>query len=246
MDLRTHRREPVAGGPPQQLVVLLHGLGADGRDLIGLAPELAEGLPHALFLAPDAPFPCDMAPHGRQWFSLQDWSYASMLAGLQAAHPILNAFLDNALRQAGLDNSKLALVGFSQGTMMSLYTGTRRTQPIAGIVGYSGALIWEESPAGLQKTPVHLIHGDVDSVVPVAAHALATPSFTWRRLYRQRRGDQGAGPWHRRGRYSGWKGVFGKRVLYIVLILFHALGEQLHKSAECAIMFLWIRREFLN
>lgn len=175
MDLRTYRYGPAAGGAPKQLVILLHGLGADGRDLIGLAPELAHGLPDALFLSPDAPYPCDMAPHGRQWFSLQNWSVESMLAGIQTVNPILDDFIDRALAEAGLDDSRLALVGFSQGAMMSLYTGPRRVRPIAGILAYSGALVWEAELAdlALNRVPVHLVHGGADTVVPAAARAMA-------------------------------------------------------------------------
>ena len=120
---------PSAGGPPRQLVVLLHGVGADGHDLIGLAPMLAGRLPHALFVAPDGPEPCDMAPYGRQWFSLQDRRPTVMLAGVRRTAPLLDAYLDELLRQHDLDESRMALVGFSQGTMMSLFVGPRRARP---------------------------------------------------------------------------------------------------------------------
>src|SRR5690348_14895693 len=96
-------RKPASGGAPRQLVVLLHGLGADGNDLIGLAPYWAPLLPEAEFIAPDAPYPCDMAPFGRQWFTLQDRTPATILAGVRAAAPILDAFLDDALAARGLD-----------------------------------------------------------------------------------------------------------------------------------------------
>src|SRR5690242_18353856 len=137
-------RKPASGGAPRQLVILLHGLGADGNDLIGLAPYWAPLLPDAEFVAPDAPFPCDMAPFGRQWFSLQDRSPLAILAGVRAAAPILDVFIDEALKARNLDESRLALVGFSQGTMMSLYVGLRRAKALAGIVGFSGALLGPE------------------------------------------------------------------------------------------------------
>jgi phospholipase/carboxylesterase len=164
-------QKPASGGKPQQLVVLLHGLGADGNDLIGLAPYWASLLPEAEFLSPNAPFPCDMAPFGRQWFSLQDRSPDAILAGVRATAPILDAFLDDALAARGLDGTRLALVGFSQGTMMSLYVGLRRAAAPAAIVGYSGALIGAESLAGeiRAKPPVLLVHGDADEIVPVGA-----------------------------------------------------------------------------
>lgn len=121
-------RKPASGAAPRQLAILLHGLGADGNDLIGLAPYWAPLFPEAEFVAPDAPFPCDMAPFGRQWFSLQDRSPMSILAGVRAAAPILDAYIDDALKARNLDESRLALVGFSQGTMMSLYVGLRRAK----------------------------------------------------------------------------------------------------------------------
>jgi len=168
-------RKPASGGAPRQLVILLHGLGADGNDLIGLAPYWAPLLPEAEFVSPDAPFPCDMAPFGRQWFSLQDRSPATILAGVRAAAPILDAFIDDALAARNLDESRLALVGFSQGTMMSLYVGLRRNTALAGIVGFSGALIGAESlPQEIRtRPPVLLIHGDSDEIVPFQALSLA-------------------------------------------------------------------------
>src|SRR5262249_754836 len=132
---------PAAGGPPQKLVLLLHGLGADGNDLIGLAPHWARLLPNAVFLSPHAPFPCDMAPYGFQWFILPARDQAMVLAGVQAPWPILDAFIDQSLARFGLSDADMALVGFSQGTMMSLFTAPRRAQPCAGVVGYSGALV---------------------------------------------------------------------------------------------------------
>jgi len=172
--------KPASGGATRQLVVLLHGLGADGNDLIGLAPYWAPLLPDAEFISPDAPYPCDMAPYGRQWFSLQERTPATILAGVRAAAPILDGFLDAALAERGLDPSKLALVGFSQGTMMSLYVGLRRAQPLAGIVGYSGALVGAELlPHEIRsRPPVLLIHGDADQVVPPQAHPLAVQALT--------------------------------------------------------------------
>src|SRR5579871_1369604 len=140
MRLEGPGRAPQSGGKPQSVVVLLHGLGADGGDLIGLAPYWAPQLPTTEFLSPHAPYPCDMAPYGRQWFSLQDRSPNMIVAGVQAAAPILEAYLDDVLRERGLPPERLALVGFSQGTMMALHVGLRRPQRLAGIVGYSGAL----------------------------------------------------------------------------------------------------------
>jgi phospholipase/carboxylesterase len=135
------RVAPAAGGKPRSLVVLLHGLGADGNDLIGLAPHWQRALPHTAFVSPHAPFPCDMAPYGRQWFSFQDRDPPAILAGVMAAASILDAFLDEELARHALAADRLALVGFSQGTMMSLYVAPRRAARIAGVVGYSGRLV---------------------------------------------------------------------------------------------------------
>ncbi len=170
-DLSGPAHKPAGGGKPRRLVVLLHGLGADGNDLIGLAPYWAPLLPEAEFVAPDAPFPCDMAPVGRQWFSLQDRSPAAILAGVRAAAPMLDAFIDASLAARGLGDEALALVGFSQGTMMSLHVGLRRAKPCAGIVGYSGALIGADARGQeiRARPPVLLVHGDADEVVPPQA-----------------------------------------------------------------------------
>jgi phospholipase/carboxylesterase len=170
---------PAAGGRPSALVVMLHGLGADGSDLIALAPMLARTLPRALFVSPDAPFPCDMAPYGRQWFSLQDRAPAKLLEGMRLAQPIVDAFLDGTLGALGLDGSAVALLGFSQGAMTSLYTGLRRSVPPAAILAFSGALVGAVPPrsehAASGYPPVLLVHGEDDPVVPFASfrHARA-------------------------------------------------------------------------
>jgi len=168
-------RPPVAGGPPSRIVILLHGLGADGNDLIGLAPYWAPLLPTAEFLSPNAPFPCDMAPYGYQWFSAQDRSPAAVLAGVRAAAPFLDAFIEDALAKRGLADADLALVGFSQGTMMSLFVGLRRGRPVAGILGFSGRLLAPELLAEeLRSRPrTLLVHGTDDPLVPYESLAAA-------------------------------------------------------------------------
>ena len=167
--------EPLSGGPAKQLVVLLHGYGADGNDLIGLAPHFAQALPDAAFLSPHAPYPCELAPFGRQWFSLNDRAPARMYEGACAAAPILDRFLDLELGARNLADAQLALIGFSQGTMTALHAGLRRVAPCAGILGYSGALVGAESlGAELRvRPPVMLIHGDDDPVVDFNLHKLS-------------------------------------------------------------------------
>jgi phospholipase/carboxylesterase len=175
MALSGPSRPPVAGGKPRHLVILLHGLGADGNDLIGLQQYWGRLLPDTEFVSPNAPFPCDMAGYGYQWFSVQDRTPAAMLAGVRAAAPTLDAYIDEELQKRGLSDSDAALVGFSQGTMMSLYVGLRRERQLAGILGYSGRLIAADLLAGdvRSRPPVLLVHGTDDPVVPFESLALA-------------------------------------------------------------------------
>ena len=171
---------PADGGEIFQLVILCHGLGADGNDLIGLAPHFAQVLPNAKFLSPNAPFPCDMSPSGYQWFSLQERTEEAMLAGAQMAHPILDAFIDQQLETHNLSENKLALIGFSQGTMMSLFTAPRREQPVAGVVGYSGRLIGKDLSAREARChpPIVMINGDQDELVPAELQPIAVEALS--------------------------------------------------------------------
>lgn len=165
----TYKFGPASGGEPEKIVLMLHGVGSNGQDLIGLAPYLSQALPNVLFLSPDAPYRYDMAPFGHQWFSLREYTPAAMLAGIQESAPLLNHYIDDVLAEYGLKDSDLALLGFSQGTMMSLYTAPRRAKPIAGILGYSGALLGGEelNDPAIHKMPVCLIHGEDDEVLPI-------------------------------------------------------------------------------
>jgi len=175
MDLSGPSRAPVAGGRPRRLVILLHGLGADGDDLIGLQQYWGRLVPEAEFVAPNAPFPCDTVPFGYQWFSVRDRSPAAALAGVRAAATLLDAFIDAELEKRGLDESQTALVGFSQGTMMALFVGLRRERPLAGILGYSGRLIAPDLLPGelRSRPPVLLVHGTEDPLVPFDSMATA-------------------------------------------------------------------------
>jgi phospholipase/carboxylesterase len=171
---------PVAPGAPRQLVVICHGVGANGQDLIALAPMLAAALPHAVFAAPDGPEPYDMIPHGhptegRQWFSLKDWRPMAMEAGVRAAHDRLDRYLDDTLAELGIPATDYALAGFSQGAMMALFTGLRRRTAPRAILAYSGMLL---APAELRdeianRPRVLLVHGEEDEVVPAEASRVA-------------------------------------------------------------------------
>lgn len=158
-------------GDIKQIVILLHGLGSNGQDLISLAPYWQAHLPNAVFISPDAPFACDMVPPGYpnsfQWFSLQSWNPQTMLQGVRDVFPIAEVFIEEQLKRFALPHNKLALAGFSQGTMTSLHVAPRLKEKIAGVLGYSGALLWDGDV--MQKPPVHLIHGMMDNVVPVHA-----------------------------------------------------------------------------
>lgn len=159
---------PPASGKVKQLVVFLHGYGADGNDLLSLSEELTDILPDAHFISPNAFERCEMSPLGFQWFSLQEWSMQSLYTGVRRAEPVLNAFLDHQLERLGLKDEDLILIGFSQGTMTALYTALRRANPCKAIVGFSGALIGGNLLKDEVKSrpPVCLIHGTEDQVVP--------------------------------------------------------------------------------
>ncbi|MGD1935341.1 MAG: alpha/beta hydrolase [Candidatus Phaeomarinobacter sp.] len=170
------RLEPANGGPADRLVVLVHGYGADGNDLIALGRHWQQLLPGAAFVAPNGPQRCDGNPAGNQWFPITRLDPDEMARGVEGAASLLDEFIDAELAAHGLDGSRLALVGFSQGTMMSLHIGPRRTPGPVCILGYSGALVAPEKLADVaSKPPVMLVHGDADDMVPVAAmHGAAT------------------------------------------------------------------------
>jgi phospholipase/carboxylesterase len=180
------RMMPASGGPAKQLVVLIHGYGANGQDLISLGQHWRRILPDAAFVSPDAPEGCPGNPFGgKQWFPLTMRDPEERWRGLQLAGPDLDAFLDEELDKLGLTDDKLALVGFSQGTMMALHVGLRRKRPMAAIVGFSGLLVAPERLAAdaTAKPPILLVHGEIDDIIPVQAihaarMALAAEDFT--------------------------------------------------------------------
>jgi len=165
------RMPPASRAKPKQLIVLLHGYGSNGEDLISLAPYWAKTLPDAQFVSPNAPEPVPGYPGGYQWFPITKLDPRLMEQGARAASGALDRFLDRELERYGLAASSLALVGFSQGTMMSLHVGLRRKQAPAAILGFSGALVSGEKLKDemTAKPPILLVHGDRDDMVPVTA-----------------------------------------------------------------------------
>jgi phospholipase/carboxylesterase len=168
-------------GAARQLVVFVHGYGADGNDLIEIGRAWQVMMPDAAFVSPHAPFPCGQAPMGREWFPLTFRDPDERWNGVNATTPILDRFLDAELARHNLPPSALALVGFSQGTMMSLHVGLRRATPPAAIVGYSGMLVLKGdsdvegyAPQIRARPPVLLIHGDQDELIPAQALFHAT------------------------------------------------------------------------
>ncbi|MEQ8267121.1 MAG: prolyl oligopeptidase family serine peptidase [Parvibaculum sp.] len=159
-----------ASGTARQLVILCHGYGSDGNDLIGLAPYWQRLLPDAAFIAPNAPQRCDGNPMGYQWFPITRLDPAEIARGVGAAAPVLDRFIDEQLKLRGLDGSQLALVGFSQGTMMALHVGLRRAVAPACILGFSGALAMPERLAAeiACRPPIFMVHGDMDDMLPVS------------------------------------------------------------------------------
>jgi phospholipase/carboxylesterase len=176
-------RVAAKSGKARQLVVFLHGYGADGADLIEIGKQWRSFLPDADFVAPNAPERCTMSPMGRQWFPLTMRDPDERWRGVIAARPTLDAFLDAELEKRGLDERALALVGFSQGTMMALHVGLRRRIAPRAILGYSGILVLGPNQPGAERHPqdpppnVLLVHGEEDELIPVDAMMLSANSL---------------------------------------------------------------------
>ncbi|MFN7052249.1 MAG: alpha/beta hydrolase [Gemmobacter sp.] len=184
--LKSQRRAPKSG-KARSMVIFVHGYGADGADLLGLADPLAPHLPDTVFYSPNAPQPCTNNPFGFQWFPipwLDGSSEEAARSGMAASVIELNAFIDAKLAEEGLEPAALALVGFSQGSMMSLHIAPRRDKAIAGVVAFSGRLLAPETLVAEAKVkpPVLILHGDADEVVPFedmgrAGNALVAAGF---------------------------------------------------------------------
>ena len=163
------------------IVILLHGYGADGENLISLAAELSKAFPDTHFFSPNGILPFENAPFGYQWFGLNDRSEQSMLKGLNNAAPYINQFIDYQLQKFNLSDENLALIGFSQGAMLALHTALRRTKKIGAVISFAGMLV---APQLLQtelksKPPVSFIHGALDDVIPLPAMQMALAALEY-------------------------------------------------------------------
>jgi len=169
----TGPRAAPRSGKTQSLVILLHGYGADGNDLFGLSGPLGQHMPGTAFRSPNAPERCRVNPMGYQWFPipwLDGSSEAAMETGFRRSVDILDRYITEAMAEEGVTPAQTALVGFSQGTMMSLYVAPRRAEALACVVGFSGRLHDDNLKAeAVSKPPVLLVHGDQDEMIPVAA-----------------------------------------------------------------------------
>ena len=160
--------EPSSGNSPKQMIIFVHGYGADGNDLIGLANYFQSTLPEAIFLSPHAPEACSMNPSGYQWFDLTSTDPAVLWSKILVAADHLNEFIDSKLLEYNIAEENLALIGFSQGTMMSLHVSLRRKNTMAAVLGFSGRLIGADLLKDdlISKPSIYLIHGDQDPMVP--------------------------------------------------------------------------------
>ena len=171
-------RSPRSGGAADSLVVMLHGIGASGDDLIGLADGLGADLPGAAFHSPDAPSPFSEAPSGRQWYARAP--IEGRADGVRSVEPIVNAYVDELLDGYGLEPSRCVLLGFSQGSIVAIHTAPRRKAALGGVVAFSGAMVTGDTLQAevASKPPFVLVHGTADPVLPPGGTETAAEQLT--------------------------------------------------------------------
>ena len=154
---------------PNNIVILCHGYGGDGNDISILANYWKNFLPQTIFLCPNAPEICKVNPNGFQWFDLMDQTEDEILSKSLIAENILSKFIDEVLEINKVDAKQIALVGFSQGCMISLQTALKRRDEINCLIGFSGKIINSNhlSKNIVSRPEIYLMHGDIDQIVPV-------------------------------------------------------------------------------
>ncbi len=175
-ELNCYVIEPDADVTPNNVIILFHGYGADGRDLISIADMWTERLNNVVFVAPDSPIQCEESPFGKQWFSLSEYTKEAMTRGIQETTDMTDGFINAVTQEYNVKRDRLVLSGFSQGCMMALHIALTSPEPFAGVLGYSGMLLDQDAArTSVNKhTPIHLIHGTGDVVVPSAEWNEAT------------------------------------------------------------------------
>lgn len=170
---------PRSKNKPKNLVIFLHGVGADGNNIADICNVLNRCVPDTYFLCPNGAFPYDLGIGGYQWFSLQDRTESVLLEGINKTLPIVNEYIDYNLSKYSLEDKNLAIMGFSQGCMMALHLGLRRQKAPACVIGFSGALIGAEflKQQQLRKPPIFLAHGDIDPIVDVEQMKIAAKNL---------------------------------------------------------------------
>lgn len=167
----SYKSTPANLEKPRHIVILLHGYGANGDDLLSIGEQFAPHFPDVLFISPNAPTPCEMGGPGFQWFSLAAYNPMAMKLGADAALPVLEDFISSLMDKYGVGDKDISLLGFSQGTMMSLHMGVKHPEMIRCILGFSGSLLIPQVQQNVlnEDLPICLIHGTNDQVVPVGA-----------------------------------------------------------------------------
>ncbi len=181
----TYHKISAKNGSAVNAVIFLHGYGSDGKDLLSLGQEWQDQLPDTIFISPDAPTPCEQNPAGFQWFSLLNYQRDILRQGAISALKYVDHFIGHVEEKFSIPSQNIALVGFSQGTMLALHYAITTSRQHAAILGYSGTLLATDADISTpcKDTPICLIHGEQDMVVPASGSedaylTLQTHGFT--------------------------------------------------------------------